>query len=90
MPAASNNLADAIWSSISNNDNLQHIFHPVPETGEYKLRVLFQTDKASAETHYGLAWWTATVPEPSALALVGVALAAGLWAPRRRRAVTAN
>jgi hypothetical protein len=32
MPAASNSIADAIWSSISNVDNLQHIFHQVPES----------------------------------------------------------
>jgi hypothetical protein len=74
MPKASNNIADAIWSSISNADNLQHIFFKVPQLGDYKLRVLFQTDNASAETNYGLAWWTVTVPEPGTFGLLSLAL----------------
>jgi PEP-CTERM motif len=83
MPKLSNNIADAIWSSISNIDNLQHIFYKVPNAGDYKLRVLFQADNASAETNYGLAWWTVTVPEPGTFALMSLAMC-GLGLIRKR------
>lgn len=86
MPKTSNNIADAIWSSISDVDNLQHIFFKVPQLGDYKLRVKFQTDNASAETNYGLAWWTTTVPEPGTFALMSLAMsAAGLVRRSRPR-----
>lgn len=83
MPADSNDLNDAVWSSTSYIDNLQHIFRKVDSRGQYKLRVVFEDDRASAETHYGLAWWAATVPEPSTWMLL-ISACACIAAVRRR------
>jgi hypothetical protein len=47
-----------IWSSVSQIDNLQHIFIKVPITGKYKLRVVFKSPQANiVSQRYGLAWW---------------------------------
>lgn len=58
MRAEDNDVNQSIWSSISDVDSIQHIFHPVPETGRYKLRVQFQRRVNEATQPYALAWWT--------------------------------
>jgi subtilisin family serine protease len=53
-------LSRSVWSSVSQVDNTEHIFIPVPATGRYKLRVVFQTAHHNFPAQrYGLAWWTA-------------------------------
>ncbi len=69
----------ALWSSVSTVDNLEHLFWQVPLTGDYKLRVVFTEDVTflpglENTPEYALAWW-AGVPEPgsgAALALMGI------------------
>ncbi|MEL7068389.1 MAG: S8 family serine peptidase [Cyanobacteria bacterium J06581_3] len=56
MPADSDDISQSVWSSVSREDSLEHIFIPVPATGNYKLRVV-QRQGQSAEP-YALAWWT--------------------------------
>ena len=71
----------AVWSSISEVDNLEHIFWQIEQTGAYKLRVVFTEDTTfypGYETlpDFTLAWW-AGVPEPASgamLLLVGLGL----------------
>ena len=59
MRSQDNDISQSIWSSVSQIDNLQHIFIKVPTTGKYKLRVVFKSPQiASASQRYGLAWWT--------------------------------
>ncbi len=53
MPADANDTSQSVWSSVSSEDSLEHIFIPVPTTGRYKLRVV-QKDQAQP---YALAWW---------------------------------
>lgn len=48
----------SIWSSISDVDSVEHIFHQIPETGRYKIRVVFQNRVNAATQAYALAWWT--------------------------------
>ncbi|WP_448597308.1 S8 family serine peptidase [Thermoleptolyngbya sp.] len=61
MRAEDENLGDRIWSSVSAVDSVEHIFHPVPETGRYKIRVVYR-DRANTPTQaYALAWWTVPV-----------------------------
>ena len=50
-------IANSVWSSVSREDSLEHIFIPVPETGRYALVVV---DKTAGEESvpYSLAWWT--------------------------------
>jgi subtilisin family serine protease len=48
-------------SSISQVDSIEHIFCPVPATGNYKIRVQFNKQINEATQPYSLAWWT--VPE---------------------------
>ncbi|MEM6353957.1 MAG: hypothetical protein AAF766_24700, partial [Cyanobacteria bacterium P01_D01_bin.14] len=51
-----------VWSSVSAEDSLEHIFHPIPETGRYKLRVVYhETANGEASQPYALAWWAAPV-----------------------------
>lgn len=58
LPADSDSLSDSVWSSVSREDSLEHIFIPVPESGRYKLRVVKQTGIEEA-VPYSLAWWSA-------------------------------
>jgi len=45
-------------ASISDVDSVQHIFCPVPKTGNYKIRVQFRQQVNTATQRYALAWWT--------------------------------
>ncbi|NJM97024.1 MAG: S8 family serine peptidase [Phormidesmis sp. RL_2_1] len=55
MPADADDVRQSVWSSISEEDSLEHIFIPIPADGQYKLRVVQQS---SGETiPYSLAWW---------------------------------
>jgi subtilisin family serine protease len=58
MRAEENDTRNSVWSSISNVDSVQHIFHPVPETGKYKIRVVFEKQINQPTQTYALAWWT--------------------------------
>jgi len=63
MPADSDDLSQSLWSSVSEVDSVEHIFHQIPETGRYKLRVIYQRQVHNQPTQpYGLAWWAVTVP----------------------------
>lgn len=59
----------AVWSSVSTVDNLEHLFWQVPTAGDYKLRVVFTEDTTffpgfESTPDFSLAWW-AGVPEPA-------------------------
>ncbi len=58
MRADDTDVSQSVWSSISDVDSIQHLFHPVPATGRYKLRVQFQHQVNDATQPYALAWWT--------------------------------
>lgn len=58
MRADDTDVKQSLWSSISDVDSVQHIFHPVPVTGRYKLRVQFQRQVNDATQPYAIAWWT--------------------------------
>lgn len=62
----------ALWSSISELDNLEHLFWQVPDFGYYKLRVVFTQDTTlftgfEGTPDFSLAWWAGVsgVPEPA-------------------------
>ncbi|TYQ26388.1 S8 family serine peptidase [Pseudanabaena sp. UWO311] len=58
MRSQDTDIAQNIWSSVSQIDNLQHIFIKIPITGKYKLRVVFKSPQANlVSQRYGLAWW---------------------------------
>lgn len=57
MPAEENDLRRSVASSISTVDSVEHIFHRIPITGQYKIRVVFQQAVHLPEQAYGLAWW---------------------------------
>ncbi|MBE7380690.1 MAG: S8 family serine peptidase [Leptolyngbya sp. SIO1E4] len=58
MRAEDDDIADSVWSSVSDVDSVEHIFTQIPATGQYKLRVVYrqQIDDALAQD-YALAWW---------------------------------
>lgn len=58
MRSQDTDISQSIWSSVSQVDNLQHIFIKIPTTDKYKLRVVFKSpQKNSPSQRYGLAWW---------------------------------
>ena len=59
MPAEATDVRQAVCSSVSAVDNTEHIFCPVPQTGRYKIRVVYDQQIHDASQTYGLAWWTA-------------------------------
>ncbi|MFM7449546.1 MAG: S8 family serine peptidase [Leptolyngbyaceae cyanobacterium] len=58
MRAEDSDPRQSIWSSTSDIDSVQHIFHPIPATGRYKLRVVFQRQVNQPVQPYALAWWS--------------------------------
>jgi hypothetical protein len=58
MRSQDTDISQNIWSSVSQVDNLQHIFIKIPTTDKYKLRVVFKSDQTNkSRQRYGLAWW---------------------------------
>jgi hypothetical protein len=58
MRAEDSDTKKSIWSSVSQVDSVEHIFHPVPTAGQYKIRVVYR-DRANERVQpYALAWWT--------------------------------
>lgn len=65
MKADDDRSSERIWSSSSSVDSVEHIFHQIPETGRYKLRVVYR-DRVNTETQsYAIAWWAAPVQTAS-------------------------
>ncbi|MGC8713126.1 MAG: S8 family serine peptidase [Leptodesmis sp.] len=58
MRAEDNDPKQSIWSSISDVDSVQHIFHKVPATGRYKIRVQFMKRVNEPVQPYAIAWWS--------------------------------
>ncbi|MBD2108325.1 S8 family serine peptidase [Nodosilinea sp. FACHB-13] len=63
MPADEDDITKSVWSSVSEVDSIEHIFYQIPETGRYKLRVIYQQQAHSEPTQpYALAWWSVPAP----------------------------
>ncbi|PAX52101.1 S8 family serine peptidase [Brunnivagina elsteri] len=48
----------AACSSVSDVDNAEHIFCPVPAAGKYQIRVQYKQQINESKQPYALAWWT--------------------------------
>ncbi|WP_088431615.1 S8 family serine peptidase [Halomicronema hongdechloris] len=58
LPAEAEDLSQAIWSSESAVDSVEHLFFEIPATARYKLRVVYrQRVTDDIVQPYGLAWW---------------------------------
>ncbi|MEA5462926.1 S8 family serine peptidase [Leptothoe sp. PORK10 BA2] len=66
MAVDENDISKSIWSSVSDVDSVEHIFYKLPQTGRYKLRVVYQ-QRSTAEKpqSYSLAWWGAGASTPT-------------------------
>jgi len=63
LPADADDVNQSIWSSESEVDSVEHIFYQIPETGRYKLRVIYQQQVTNQSTQpYALAWWAVPAP----------------------------
>ncbi|MGL4618631.1 MAG: S8 family serine peptidase, partial [Chroococcidiopsis sp.] len=58
LNADSNAAASNICTSTSEVDSIEHIFCPVPTTGNYKIRVQFRQQVNQPSQPYAIAWWT--------------------------------
>ncbi|NEO85676.1 MAG: S8 family serine peptidase [Spirulina sp. SIO3F2] len=59
MPADATDIRQAVCASNSAVDSVEHIFCAIPQTGRYKIRVVYDQQVNNPEQAYGLAWWTA-------------------------------
>ncbi len=64
MPAASNNLLEAIRASTSTVFSVEHIFFNIPSSGQYKLVVNQSSGGLDESLFYSLAWWYADASPP--------------------------
>lgn len=58
MPVDETNTPKSTCSSISDVDSAEHIFCPVPKSGQYKIRVSYRQQVNQNVQPYALAWWT--------------------------------
>lgn len=58
MPAAEQDTRRSIASSVSNVDSVEHIFHKIPQSGQYKIRVVFRSQVNEPTQAFALAWWS--------------------------------
>ena len=61
MPAAEQDTRRSIASSVSNVDSVEHIFHRIPRSGRYKIRVVFRSQINEPTQAFALAWWSVPV-----------------------------
>lgn len=61
LRADDNDVRHSIAASISDVDSVEHIFHRVPQTGRYKIRIYFRDRVNEPVQPYALAWWTMPV-----------------------------
>lgn len=59
MPIDATDIRQAVCSSDSAVDSVEHLFCPIPQTGRYKIRVAYDQQVNDPTQAYGLAWWTA-------------------------------
>jgi Subtilase family len=52
---------ETICSSVSQVDSVEHIFCPVPATGNYKIRIHYRSQVNQPTQAFALAWWTVPV-----------------------------
>lgn len=57
LPRGATSLTQAVAASISVVDNVEHLFFPVPSSGQYEIWVS-QVDAPLESQNYALAWWT--------------------------------
>jgi len=61
LPAGSDEISDAVWSSESDTDNIQHMFYQAETAGSYEFWV-YQVDELLDDPEvsqtYGLSWWS--------------------------------
>ncbi|MFZ4641318.1 MAG: S8 family serine peptidase [Nodosilinea sp.] len=58
LPIDAEDIRDNIWSSESQVDSVEHIFYKIPQTGRYKLRVVYHQQSHNQPIQpYALAWW---------------------------------
>jgi hypothetical protein len=62
MAADETDTRNSIWSSVSQVDSTEHIYHSIPQAGRYKIRVYFREQVNEPAQPYGLAWWTHSTP----------------------------
>jgi hypothetical protein len=63
MRAEDNDTSKSIWSSQSDVDSVEHIFHQIPANGRYKIRVQFRQQVNDHTQPYALAWWSVPVQD---------------------------
>lgn len=61
MKADETDTKKSVGSSVSAVDSVEHLFHEIPATGRYKIRVEYHRQVNENTQPYALAWWT--VPE---------------------------
>lgn len=61
MRAEDTDIRQSIGSSISDVDSVEHLFHQIPVTGRYKIRVVFENQVNEPVQSYAIAWWTVPV-----------------------------
>lgn len=65
MHVEDNDIRKSVGSSTSNLDSVEHIFHQIPTTGRYKIRVQFRQKVNQPIQPFALAWWTvSSSPKP--------------------------
>ena len=58
MPVDGKETNSSVCASVSDVDSIEHIFCPVPATGQYKIRVQYRQQLNEEIQPYALAWWT--------------------------------
>ena len=58
LPLEATDSTAAIAASVSAVDSTEHLFAAVPRSGQYKIRVQYQSQAHQPSQSYGLAWWT--------------------------------
>ncbi|MEM1367893.1 MAG: S8 family serine peptidase [Cyanobacteria bacterium P01_H01_bin.15] len=60
----SQELSQAVCRSDSLVDNVEHLFCPIPQTGRYKLRVVYAQPAHELKQPYAIAWWGQAASTP--------------------------
>jgi len=57
LRAEDDQIENRLWASNSPEDSVEHIFHQIPQTGRYKIRVVYRDQVNDPVQNYAIAWW---------------------------------